>query len=777
MTTTGTVQGLIYDVVGVNVIPSASSMIKFTPVPEYITNTNDNEITILNPVLVTIDTNGYFSVDLIATDDPECSPINWTYTVEIFLPQRVVDPFSIQVEAGQTLDIADAVPVQSSPGTITIQGQGQIDHGSLTGLSDDDHPQYSQKAANLSDLTSTSTARTNLGIAFGASAGTYTEGNDSRIVGAAQKSANLSDLTSAATARTNLGLGTAATLNANNFMTKAGFAGDNVTDDGPAFQAAIDAGLPIFLDPGKTYLIDSAVFSDTNSAFKQVIIFGNGATIRLGPNLPTTNWTTDTTTKWAFFPNTLRTAKVGSVVTVNDANRATGSGSGALCSLVVFNVTIDAGAANRGFAFLNRTGALFDTVHFYRGRAAVTWWDYSDRAATFRNCYSRGGSGPAEQVLADGYQQGDGLIFENCKADSSVGLARLKTCRGALFSGTVTGKIEVTNCSGVVITAGHQEGQQSTMTTLAATNSVVSFYGTIIYENWSSTVCPITITDTTDESDSDIFLSNCQVVQLHTTSTGTTAFSPLIEVVSSGPNTKVRAKNLKGMFASSAMAGKHMDGIQPTIKGPTAIQTAVDSPEGRYALATGSWILRRKTSTTWALQAEGPKDFKFSTRETNTPSITQITTSSGVNAGGSLLNGTTYQYTIAVLDIFGNFSQYATAVSATPNSNGAVRIKISLNNAPSVVIVWRDAGTAVTTAPDYYCIVPISAAEPYLYDTGGFLMGRPWVAAQPSDAPATVAATNGTVDGIGFGGGILFTDSQGLKWKSPSNTTTLIAPV
>lgn len=777
MTTTGTVQGLIYDVVGASIIPSASSMIKFTPVPDYLTNTTDNEITILNPVLVTIDTNGFFSVDLVATDDPESSPINWTYTVEIFLPDRQIDPFSIQVETGQTLDLADAVPVQSSPGTITIQGSGQIDHGGLTGLSDDDHPQYVKKASNLSDLADILTARNNLGIAFGQSAGTYVEGNDSRLVGAVQKSANLSDLTSASAARTNLGLGSAATASTNNFMTKAAFAGDNVTDDGPAFQAAIDAGQPIFLDPGKTYLIDSACFSDTNSAFKQVVIFGNGATIRLGPNLPTTNWTTDTTTKFAFFPNTLRTAKVGNVVTVNDANRATGSNSGALCSLVVFNVTIDGEAANRGFAFLNRTGSLFDSVQFYRGRTAVTWWDYSDRAATFRNCYSRGGSGPAEQVLADGYQQGDGLIFENCKADSSVGLARLKTCRGALFGATVTGKIEVTNCSGIVITAGHQEGQQSTMTTLAATNSVVAMYGTIIYENWSSTVCPITITDTADESDSDISLINCQSVQLHTTSTGNTAFSPLIEVVSAGPNTKIRAKHLKGMFASSAMAGKHMDGIQPTIKGPTAIQTAVDSPEGRYALATGSWILRRKSSTTWALQADGPKDFKFSTRETAAPTISQITTSSGVNAGGSLLNGTTYQYTVAVLDIFGNFSQYAATMSATPNANGATRIKLSLSNAPSVVIVWRDAGTAVATAPDYYCIVPISAAEPYLYDTGGFLMGRPWIAAQPTDAPATVAATNGTVDGIGFGGGIIFVDSQGLKWKSPLNNTTLIAPV
>jgi hypothetical protein len=140
---------------------------------------------ILSKRYVQTDATGLWSIDL----DPNSTltPTNTYYTVQqfgetlSFVVPNTAGPFWLK-------DILVQSPSSPSGLVVGVLASRQIIAGSgLTGGG---------------DLTADRT----LTVSYGTASGTAAQGDDSRITGAAQKAANLSDLASATTARTNLGL-------------------------------------------------------------------------------------------------------------------------------------------------------------------------------------------------------------------------------------------------------------------------------------------------------------------------------------------------------------------------------------------------------------------------------------------------------------------------------------------------------------------------------------------------------------------------------------------
>lgn len=206
-------------------------------------------------VVAALDGTGYLSAQIPATDDPDITPPGWAWQVsEAFGPADAPTyrrSYLMLAPSGQSIDLTNVQPAgpQTPPvanTVVTVAGHGPDAEGdvpiALEYLSDAAVSALSAgqillwdgthwvnsaaphgmgdlvSAANLSDVASVPTARTNLGLRgaalldVGTSSGTVAAGDDGRITGAMQKAANLADLASIPTARTTLGLGGAALL-------------------------------------------------------------------------------------------------------------------------------------------------------------------------------------------------------------------------------------------------------------------------------------------------------------------------------------------------------------------------------------------------------------------------------------------------------------------------------------------------------------------------------------------------------------------------------------
>lgn len=117
---------------------AAKGTVLFTPSPAYVKNLTalPAPVTILPATIeCELDTDGYLlgsdgtrGVRLVATDDPDNNPLEWTWRVDFRLtdqddvPTRGITRFSFELPSNTTVDLAALAPVPSADGTFYLVG-------------------------------------------------------------------------------------------------------------------------------------------------------------------------------------------------------------------------------------------------------------------------------------------------------------------------------------------------------------------------------------------------------------------------------------------------------------------------------------------------------------------------------------------------------------------------------------------------------------------------------------------------------------------------------
>lgn len=102
--------------------------IKFSSDVEVLKNPTESVTILVSPITCTTDASGYLigpdgssaGVYLIATDDPDLDPINWTWTVTLSGTDVPPIKFSFAAPSGGTVDLTTLIPVPASPGIVDL---------------------------------------------------------------------------------------------------------------------------------------------------------------------------------------------------------------------------------------------------------------------------------------------------------------------------------------------------------------------------------------------------------------------------------------------------------------------------------------------------------------------------------------------------------------------------------------------------------------------------------------------------------------------------------
>jgi hypothetical protein len=202
----------------------------------------------------------------------------------------------------------------------------------------------------------------------------------------------------------------------------------------------------------------------------------------------------------------------------------------------------------------------------------------------------------------------------------------------------------------------------------------------------------------------------------------------------------------------------------------SAVNSAISAGQG--IMASGSWELRQRNGA-WEVIAIQHRGLVASRRVT-VPTLGGVTASDeGIT--GTLVNGTSYDYAVAMMDNLGNYGVASADVTAAADSTGCLRLSGNVVTSPARLVVWRKAAsTGVLTAPDAYVILPWDGYNYRLYDTGVNINKWPWITTSVP-VPNTVAFGDHSTSAIGLDAGNVWPLVSAIKSSGTvrNNTASL----
>lgn len=518
-------------------------------------------------------------------------------------------------------------------------------------------------------------------------------------------------------------------------------------DSAPALQALYDAGVrAVHLEPRGTYLLDTPVFLDHEDPFDCLVLHGNGAEVVLGDRLGRTDaFTADPEVRWAFFPNTVRSAHDGDAVTVDADHRGTGTSVGGTPRLVVHQLVVDGRSQDRGLAFFNRCAGRFSEVVMKAARTLVSWTDYCD-AMVLDHCQARLDEVDDAWLL---YQvdHGDGVLLLSPKTERGIGAASLQDCRGATIVSAVTGRLRLTRCRGVAVLAGHAEGDLSAASTYEVRSSQVVVDASLVYPARDDALPGVVVDDTDEGLGSHVVLRDvCEMVfhrdgasTVKASRLGDVVAAPMVSLRAVQPSTRVVVERASTRVGTLSGGSRWLPSAGfRVVSDDDAVTAALAAPWAQWQLATGSWELVQRDG--WRVLPAGGGGVAAALA----PAAPELVDARGSVDGvvGGLSGSVTY--TAAVRDASGGWTAAAPPVDADPGEDGSVRLRLRTTG-PGALVVWRGRAGA---GPQVSASLLVSGPEVVLYDTGAHLGGVPW-----DDDPAPVPAGPGSARDLLVAGG------------------------